>query len=157
MAGDTHFRTDFPWRAVVIATVIFILSIFSAINLLVQSEAYSFKEMLLSIFAILLLLYLLFFLNITVLEFRKDEVFVSRPFRFINSQKVLAFSGLDKVIFYNDAIGVPKLVFRLKKGRRIRIRYYQAGGRGELRIISSLLKDKGVELIYKRFGSKIYV
>lgn len=154
MIKETQFKTEFPWRAVIIAIVIFILSIFSALNLFVQTESYGFKELFFSVFAILVLLYLLFFMNINIIEFQKDRILVNRPFRFVNSQSEIPFSLVDIVYFKHVAIGVPRLVFRLKKGKRIRIRFYQIGGRKELRKIVQLFRDNGVRLVVKRFGSQ---
>lgn len=146
--------TKFPWRAVIIAVVLLLLTVFSAINLVFQVENYGVMELSASLFVVILLLYFLFIWDITIIKLKKDGVVIHRPFRLIYNKFEELYSDIIRVKYAHVIIGVPRLIFELKDKKALKIRYFQVGGMSELRRISKVLGDNNIELIIKRFGTK---
>lgn len=147
------FKTKFPYRAVVIACILFFLTFIPAVNYMIQNGMAGPIQFLIVYFFIVIILYFLFLRKITVIRFRSQSVEIKRSFRFFNATREIEYLVIQKVVFKHQDVGGALLVFHLLNTEKMRVRYHVAGGMRELRKISNLLRNKDIPLIIKRHGS----
>lgn len=148
------FKTKFPYRAIIIACILFFLSFIFAMNYLFQNGKVTPSQLLIVYFILVIILYFLFLWKITVIRFLSQCIQIKKTFRFLNNLKEIDYLAVQKVIFKHQDIGGALLIFYLISGDRIRVRYPAVGGIKELRKMSNILRNRDIPVIIHRHGSE---